>query len=266
MDLTMSSHNVIKSENERLKEGFMTKKSIVMFLVLLFSLTTGPFAYETMEVKNGGNIDGIVEFLGVTIPLDRIITLSSDEKYCGKEHPAEKYVINAERRIKNVVVFVEEIKAGKTVPEETVTVTDSNCNFVPHVSVGFKGNKFVVKNEDPVLHTIHVYTYMSGKTMYNIGLPEKDSVVTKPLTKTGLMELNCDCHPWMLGYVYIFDHPYAAVTNEKGEFVIKDIPPGTYTLGAWHEALGKVRLTDIIVKSGETGKIRIGYTWDIKLY
>jgi hypothetical protein len=237
-----------------------------MSLIPLFTLPFVSFAYETMEVKNGGNIEGLVEFLGATIPLDRIITLSLDEKYCGKEHPAEKYVISAERRIKNVVVFMEGIKAGKAIPEETVTVTDSTCTFVPHVSVGFKGNTFVVKNEDPVLHTIHVYTYISGKTMYNLALPEKDSVVTKTLTKTGLMELNCDCHPWMLGYVYIFDHPYATVTNEKGEFVMKDIPPGTYIMEAWHEALGKVRLTNVRVESGETNKIRMGYTWEINLY
>jgi len=253
--------------NKILKEIiFMVKKTTIMFVIALLSFPAASFAYETIEVKNGGNIEGTVEFLGATIPLDRIIASSSDEKYCGKERPAEKYVISAERRIKNVVVFIEEIKAGKAIPEETVTVTDSSCTFVPHVSVGFKGNKFVVKNEDPILHTIHVYTYISGKTMYNIGLPEKDSVVTKPLTKTGLMELNCDCHPWMLGYVYIFDHPYAAVTNEKGEFVMKDIPPGTYTLEAWHEALGKVRLTEVRVESGETSKIRLGYTWEINLY
>jgi hypothetical protein len=242
------------------------KKVIIIFFSSFFFLSLVCFAYETVEVKNGGNIEGIVEFLGATIPLDRIITLSSDEKYCGKEHPAEKYVISADRRIKNVVVFIGGIKAGKAIPEETVTVTDSNCAFVPHVGIGFKGNKFVVKNEDPVLHTIHVYTYISGKTMYNIGLPEKGSSVTKPLTKTGLMELNCDCHPWMLGYVYIFDHPYAAVTNEKGEFVMRDIPPGTYTVEAWHEGLGKVRLTDVRVESGETNKIRMGYTWEINLY
>lgn len=175
-------------------------------------------------------------------------------------------MISAQRKIKNVVVFIDGIKAGKAISEEAVSVTDSNCTFIPHVSVGFKGNMFVVKNEDPVLHTIHVYTYISGKTMYNIGLPEKGSVVTKTLAKTGLMELNCDCHPWMLGYVYIFDHPYAAVTNEKGEFVIKDIPPGTYTMEAWHEALGKVRVTDVRVESGETSKIKLGYTWNINLY
>jgi hypothetical protein len=244
----------------------MVKETIIMLLISLFSHPFVSCAYETIEVKNGGSVEGVIEFIGATIPLDRVITSTSDEKYCGKERPAEKYVISAQRRMKNVVVFMEGIKAGKAIPEETVTVTDSNCTFVPHVNVGFIGNKFVVKNEDPVLHTIHVYTYMSGKTMYNIGLPEKGSAVTKTLTKTGLMELNCDCHPWMLGYIYIFDHPYAVVTNEKGEFIMKDIPPGTYTLEAWHEGLGKVRLTEVRVESGETSKIKMGYTWNINLY
>jgi plastocyanin len=161
---------------------------------------------------------------------------------------------------------VEEIKAGKAIPEKTVAIIDAKCTFTPHTSVGFKGNKFTIENEDPVLHTIHVYTYISGKTIFNIGLPEKGSLVTKTLTKTGIMELNCDCHPWMQGFVYVFDNPYVAVTDEKGEFVIENIPPGTYSVAAWHEALGNIRLVDVRVESGKAAKIKLQYTPEINLY
>jgi hypothetical protein len=214
-----------------------------------------------MEIKNGGNIEGVVEFAGSPVPQDKAITLSSDVKYCGKERHEGKYLITGDNRIKNVVVFLEAIKAGKAIPNETVTVIDSKCELTPRVAVGFKGNKFIIENDDPVLHSAHVYAYAKGKTMYNIALPERGSTVTKTLTKTGLLELNCDCHPWMIGYVYVLDHPYATVTNENGKFTITDVPPGRYTVEAWHEALGTTKITDVNVEGGVVTKIKLQYNW-----
>ncbi len=243
----------------------MVNKAIILFLISFFCLPFVSSAYETIEVKNGGSIEGIVEYFASTVPQDKTYTLSSDVRYCGKEIRTEKYLISPDKKIKNVVVYIEEINRGRAIPEETVVVVDTKCTFVPHAGIGFKGNKFVVKNEDPVLHTIHIYTHISGKTMFNIGLPEKGSTVIKTLTKTGLMDLSCDCHPWMQGYVYVFEHPYAAVTDERGKFVIENIPPGTYTVGAWHEALGNIKLSDVRVESGKASKIKLQYTREINL-
>ncbi len=239
----------------------MKKTAFFIGVVALFYyLTPASFAYEAIPFRNGGTIEGVVEFAGKVIPKDKTFTISSDIKYCGKEQRTEKYLINAERRIKNVIVYVKDIKAGKAVPEETVTVIDSKCSFSPHVGIGFKGNKLVLKNEDPVLHTGHIYSYIRGKTMFNIALPEKGATITKTLTKTGLMELNCDCHPWMDGFVYIFDHPYVAVTDENGMFVINDVPPGVYTVEAWHESLGTKSVSEVTVQSGKTSAIKLKYT------
>lgn len=238
------------------------KKAAVFIsvLTLLFSLAPVSFAYEAIPFRNGGHIEGVVEFAGNVVPKDKTFTISSDVKYCGKEHRTEKYLINQERGIKNVVVYLKEIKAGKTVPEEAVTVIDSQCSFMPHVSIGFKGNKLILKNEDPVLHTGHIYSHIRGKTMFNVALPGKDSTITKTLTKAGLMELNCDCHPWMESFVYVFDHPYAAITDEQGKFVIKDIPPGVYTVEAWHESLGTMNVPNVTVQSEKTSTIKLRYT------
>jgi hypothetical protein len=230
--------------------------SFISVLILVVSLAGASFAYETIEVKNGGSIDGVVEFAGANVPKDEMLTLSSEVKYCGKTLPEEKYLIK-DRKIENVVVYLTDIKAGKAVPSEGVTLTNLKCLFVPHVAVGFQGTKVIQKNDDPIFHNIH--TYLNGKTMYNIGLPEKGSSVTKPLLRPGLMEVTCDSHPWMHGYIQILDHPYAAVTNAKGEFSIKDIPAGTYTVEAWHEALGKVKIANVKVESGKASKAKLEY-------
>ena len=238
-------------------------KKVVVFisvLILLCCLAPVSFAYEAIPFKNGGHIEGVVEFAGNVVPKDKTFTISSDVKYCGKEHRTERYLINDKRGIKNVIVYLKDIKAGKAIPEETVTVVDSQCSFMPHVSIGLKGNKFILKNEDPVLHTGHIYSHIRGKTMFNIALPEKGSTITKTLTKTGLMELNCDCHPWMESFVYVFDHPYAAVTDENGRFVLKDIPPGVYTVEAWHESLGTIKISNVTVQSEKTSIVKLKYT------
>lgn len=234
----------------------MRKVCLLVGIVAFFCIPFVSSAYEVIDVKNGGSIEGVVEFAGGSIPQDKMQKLSSEQKYCGSQLPEEKYLIK-DKKIQNVVVYIEDIKAGKAVPAEAVTLTNLKCAFVPHVAVGFKGSKFIEKNDDPIFHNIH--TYIGGKTMYNIGLPEKGSSVTKPLNKTGVIEVTCDSHPWMHGYLYVSDSPYAAVTNAKGEFSLKDIPPGTYTVEAWHEALGKVKIASVKVEGGKTSKIKVEY-------
>lgn len=231
------------------------KETVMMFLLALFGLPSVSFAYDVMEVKNGGSIEGTV--MSATARNDETLTISSDVKYCGKSLPAEKYLISPDKKVKNVVVFIASMKGGKAVPKVDAAVSNTKCAFVPHVSVGFAGNNFTTKNDDPMFHNIH--TYIEGKTVYNIGLPNQGASVSKPLRKTGVMEITCDAHPWMHGYIYIFDHPYAAVSNDKGEFDIKDIPPGVYNIEAWHEALGTVKIGNIKVEAGKANKIKVEY-------
>lgn len=221
--------------------------------VLCFAGTAS--AYEAMEVKNGGSIEGVVEFVG-TAPKDPVLNLSSETAYCGKTMPSHKYVIK-DGKIENVVVSIVDIKSGKAMPTAPLMLTNLKCEFTPHVSIGYQGGKMIQGNDDPIFHNIH--TYLNGKTMFNIGLPEKGATVTKPLLRPGLMEITCDSHPWMKGYVQILDHPYAAVTGGNGSFMLKDVPPGTYTLQAWHEALGKVSVANVKVESGKATKIKVEY-------
>ena len=147
-------------------------KTIFMLLILLSCSTPVSLAYEAIEVKNGGGIEGIVMFAGTTIPQDETLTIGSDVKFCGKSLPAEKYLVTSDRRVKNVVVYIANISTGNRVPKTPVVVDNLKCAFVPHVSVGFKGNKFIMKNSDPILHNVH--TYQRKRTMYNIALPQND--------------------------------------------------------------------------------------------
>lgn len=232
-------------------------------LAVVFSHACPSFAYEIVGFKNGGNIEGMVEFVGDVIPKDKTFTISSDVLYCGKELRTEKYIINKEKKIKNAAVYLKDVKAGKAISGAPVAIIDSKCTFSPHVSVGVKGNNLIVTNQDPVLHTIHVYARILGKTMFNTALPERGSSLTKTFTRTGVMELNCDCHPWMEAFVVVLDHPYAALSDEKGIFSIDNIMPGVYTVEAWHEALGTITIPNVTVQAGKTSTVKVKFTYDI---
>jgi hypothetical protein len=232
--------------------------SCVMLAICLY-FTAVSFAYEAIPFENGGSLEGVVEFTGEKVPNDPIVTLTSETDYCGKSLPAQKYLIR-NRKIQNVILFLENIKAGKAIPREALTVTSRKCEFVPHVATGFKGNKIILKTDDPVFHIFDVHASISGKEVYHVALHEQGSTVTKNISKSGLLELTCYAHPWQHAYVYVFDHPYVAVTDEKGEFVIKDILPGTYMVKAWHEALGTTEVRGIKVESGKTSTIKVKYT------
>jgi len=93
-------------------------------------------------------------------------------------------------------------------------------------------------NSDAVLHNVHaVATGPTPATVFNLAMPFKGQKLPIPMRKPGLMKLQCDAgHTWMSGYIYVFEHPYYAVTDEKGAFTIKDVPPGDYTVEMWHEA------------------------------
>jgi plastocyanin len=151
------------------------------------------------------------------------------------------------------VVYLDGIKEGKAIPKEKALVDNVMCAFVPHVSVGFQGNEVDIKNSDPVFHNVH--SYIKGKTTYNLGLPDQGSMVTKKMKRAGTMEVKCDSHPWMLGYVFISKHPYAVLTNDSGDFTISDIPAGSYKVMAWHEGFGEISLGKVDVAAGKTAKV-----------
>lgn len=240
------------------------KKLFIIFLALAVGLTFTVSAdakkkkkkksnYKVMEVTNGGSISGKALFSGATPPDDETVTLTSEQELCGNTLPAEKYLINGNKEIKNVVVYLDGIKKGKAIPKDKALIDNVICAFVPHVSVGYKGNEVDIKNSDPVFHNVH--SYIKGKTTYNLGLPDKGSMVTKKMKRAGIMEVKCDSHPWMLGYVFISSHPYAVATNETGDFTITDIPEGSYEVNAWHEGFGVIKLGEVTVEAGKTAKV-----------
>lgn len=237
------------------------KQIFILLLIIIFAhLPTEGAAkkksraeYKVIKVTDGGTLSGKALFAGPVIPKDEIVKLTSERELCGDTLPAGKYIINENREIKNVIVYIADIKSGKEIPRDPVTIDNVLCEFVPHVNVTFLGNITINRNSDPVLHSVH--PYIKGKTAYNVAIPSKDQEVIKKLVRTGLMEYRCSPHPWMRAYIYVFNHPYAAVTSDTGDFSITDIPAGLYEIKAWHEAFGEISLGKVALAAGDLKKI-----------
>lgn len=246
----------------------------VIAALLLFA--GAAIGYEVVEVKNGATLKGVVKFKG-SMPYDESIAIDKNVEVCGKNQKLNKYIIS-DSRIKNVVVFIDEPKKGKPIPKNTVVdFTVEKCRIEPLVRVGFVGGNFELKNEDDILHTLQLKLWLErqkkvsgrplkdGATIYNIAFPQKGKKIVKPIKgyhryqqDTGVIKATSSSHPWMRGYAFVFDHPYATVTDEKGSFVIDNLLPGEYVVKVWHEGFG-FQERKIKLSPDETANIEVVY-------
>jgi len=130
----------------------------------------------------------------------------------------------------NAVVTLEAPGLKAPPIAEPLKIDQKGFRFLPHVAVVPTGSTIRFLNNDPEPHNVY-----SPEGRYNLGTwptgDTKDYVFKKP----GVYSQLCNIHPDMLAYVVVVDTPYYAVTDEAGSYVIRNVPPGTYTLVVWHE-------------------------------
>jgi plastocyanin len=203
-----------------------------IYVVTFFSIAP---AYEEIPVSNGATIQGTVKLEG-KLPKLPPLQITKSKEVC-RNVPNETLIVGAGQGIRYAVVTLEGIMKGAPVEKEAVHELDNlGCRFVPHVLAASVGQFVVFKNSDPILHTAHAL-FTSGQPQFNVGLyPGK--VSRKPLVTPGVVKIICEVHPWMSAYIVVTDHPYYSVTDIYGEYLISDIPAGSYRLKVWHETLG----------------------------
>ena len=211
--------------------------SLGLWLGLFLTLTaSSPFAaYEEITVSNGATIRGSIRVQG-QLPKLPPLQISKYKEVC-RDVPNESLIVGPSQGLRYAVVTLEGIAQGKAVEREVQHELDNvKCRFAPHVQVASVGQFVLLKNTDPILHTAHA-NFASGQPHFNVGL-YPGRVSRKPLVTPGIVKIFCEVHPWMNAYIVITEHPYHAVTDVYGEFLISDVPPGSYRLKAWHESLG----------------------------
>ena len=212
--------------------------------------------YTVEAVANGGTIQGVVKLSG-SAPHIAPIETTKNRDYCGQFIASPVYEVGKDSGLGNVEVFLKDITRGKALLTGTISLVNEHCMFNPRMQGANVGQQITISSNDPVLHSTHPQNASTNATIYNIALPFKGFSVTKPLPAIPeLIKVKCDAHEWMHAWIWELDHPYFATTRDDGHFTIKDVPPGTYTLVAWHEAAGEKR-TSVTVSAGNTATVDI---------
>jgi len=243
---------------------YMTKLTVAAALAASFAMPQAHAAsYKEAAVTNGGSISGKVS-LGTAKAKVEGFTISKDTDICGTGTREVPVVEASGDGLLNAVVYLEKVPSGKPIPAalNKITINQEKCAFSPYLSVMVNEGELEAVNSDPTLHNIHTYEQIgrARRTVLNVSQPEKGNVVTKriKLRKGSGMKVECDAHDFMHAFVFVARNPYFAQVNDKGEFTIGDVPPGEYTIKAWHGVLGD-KAGKVKVAAGGKATVNFSY-------
>ena len=219
----------------------MSRTTYVMVSILVAVLMTASMAFA------GSTITGKVNFKGAK-PAPTPIKMNADMKclklHSGKDVMSEQAVINPNNTLEYVFVYVKKGLEGKKfpTPASKVTINQEGCMYHPHVFGVMTNQEIEVVNSDPTIHNIHALPKTNKG--FNIAQPKQGMKMTQKFDKPEVMvKVKCEVHPWMAAYVGVMDNPFYAVTDNQGNFTIKNLPAGTYEIEAWHEKYGTQSMT-----------------------
>lgn len=133
--------------------------------------------------------------------------------------------------IANVVVTLSPKVAQKySVPKVLAIMDQVDTQFLPHILIVQQDTKVIFPNSDSIKH--HVYSFSTAKT-FELQLYKDLRAEPLLFSNTGIVELGCNIHDWMLGYIFVADTPYFAKTDLDGKVQL-DVPEGEYTVKIWH--------------------------------
>jgi hypothetical protein len=215
---------------------------------------------ERVRAAGDGTITGSVKLTG-TAPHMKGIDMSKDP-YCVGQHkdkPAtlENVMVGSNGGLQNVVLYLSEglnASAASVVSSEEPTFDQKGCMYTPHVMAVNPDEKFKVTTSDQTAHNIHP---LPSPGTGNIGWNQSQPPGAPPIEKSWknqeiAISVKCNIHPWMHGWHVVVKGPYA-ITDDNGNFTIKNVPAGSYTVSAWQEDLG-TQTAKVTVAAGSAAK------------
>jgi plastocyanin len=201
---------------------------------------TPPPGAKRVDEATAGRVSGKVSFEG-TVPENAPVKLESDPA-CVREHPdglkLDTILVN-NGGLENVFVYVKDGLGSYyfDAPSAPVTLDQKGCNYSPHVFGVRAGQTLEIVNSDQTMHNVNAMAKVNPA--FNLGQAIQGMKTPKVFTAPEVMvRIKCDVHGWMNAYAGVLNHPYFATSGGDGAFALNKLPPGTYTIEAWHEKLG----------------------------
>ena len=226
------------------------------------SISVNAPAGKSVDAATAGSITGTIKLNGVP-PKMKVINMAA-EPSCAKDHekqPAmsEDVIPGENGTLQNVVVYLQGdfSQYTFTMPTTPVTFDQKGCQYHPHVLALMMNQPLQVINSDPVTHNIHPVP--KDNREWNQSQPPGAAPIDQSFAHAEIaIPVKCNIHPWMKGYIAVFSNPYFEVTGKDGSFEIKNVPPGTYNVTAWHELYGTTQQS-VTVQPKESKNITLTF-------
>lgn len=153
----------------------------------------------------------------------------------------------------NVVLYLEEVRGGQTLPKGAAEMQQWGERFMPHVLPVIAGSTVRFPNEDPIYH--NVFSLSRART-FDLGRYARGSSKNVVFPSAGLVQVFCHIHADMSGYILVLDNPFFVQPDQNGRFSLDGVPPGEYRLVAWHER-ARPNVTTVRVTAGSATRVNI---------
>ena len=213
----------------------------------------GAIGYAPGNLSAVGSVAGNIKLDG-SPPRDTV-TITRDQSICGRA--PEAATVATAKGVSNAIVWIAGVKTGKDLPiEKRTEISTNKCLLDPRVQGIVVGTTVNVSNDDRLVHKLVFirdgHDTITTMPFFNSG----ETVASERLArKAGIVEVRCALHPWVRGYIAVFDHPYFAVTDADGRFAIDSLAPGPYKMMVWHEGMTQPVSQQVHVDANGAAKV-----------
>src|SRR5215472_9781972 len=211
----------------------------------------------------GGTISGKVTYEGTPAKMKSIDM--SKEPSCAKMYTtppvAESVVTGAGNSLQDVVVYISAGAPDDAAPATAAVFTQKGCRYIPHVLAFQVNQELKIVNEDQTSHNIHPLPKLNRE--WNKSQPAGTPAISEKYDKAEFIPVKCNVHPWMHGNFAVMKNKHFAITVDGGSFTLANLPPGKYTVTAWHESYGD-QSQEVTISGSETKTVN--FTFKAKPY
>ena len=205
-----------------------------------------------------GTVTGRVTFTGTPKKLKPIDM--SREPNCAKFYtgpvPSDVNLTGPDNSLQNVIVYVSAGAPDENFAGPVVQLKQRGCRYAPHVVAVMTNQEVWVQNDDTVTHSVHPMAHLNQE--WNRSQPPGTPPVVMHFSQPEFIKVRCELHPWMNGVLAVFKNSHHAVSDSNGAFTLPSLPPGKYTVTAWHETYG-TQSSEIVVGPGESKDLNFNF-------
>jgi hypothetical protein len=243
-------------EFDEFQGGAKIVRMIRMFFTLLAIVIFSGTAVNPKPA--GGSIGGNVTYAG-TPAKPKAIDMTK-EPSCAKQHATppttESAVTGPNNSLENVVVYISAGAPDESAPSQTVKLVQKGCQYIPHTLTFQVNQALEITNEDQTSHNIHPLPRINRE--WNKSQPAGSPPISEKYDKPEFILVKCNVHAWMRGYFAVMKNSHYAITGSDGSFKLPNLPPGKYTITAWHESYGE-QSQDVAISGSETQAVNFSF-------